>query len=236
MQAGDGADFRVPGPDFSDQALHWQVHLYVWRQTSTDPGDGKKTIGDVWVRFGPQNKLLAARSITTYEDGTLRSAELALPGQVINIHGQPIAPNLCRSAGTGASADLALESFRPLYANLTWVAGAGLHPAENKQVVPPPLPERTDVQAMPETVINPVASLQWWEGRLAGPGDKTTDQRIQVDRLSGLVVADNVEERDSSGKLTYQSQLSLSAIEVYTASDVPASLFAPGSLPEECPR
>lgn len=234
VRAGSLSDISAPGPDFSNKVLHWQVYGTVWFRNGPDPGNGKKTVSDVWVRFGPENDLVAARSVMTYEDGSLRAAELAVPGQVINISGQPIRPSLCQSTATGASANLELQSFRPLYVDVARVRAAGFHLAGDKPVAPPPAPGAASVQIAPEAVIRPVASLQWWEGKVpAGPG-RTAYESMEIDGDSGLVVVNNIEERDSSGELTQQSQNSLSAIEVFAADAVPASMFGAEALPEGC--
>lgn len=234
VRAGSLSDISAPGPDFSNRVLHWQVYGTVWFRNGPDPGNGKKTVSDVWVKFGPQNDLLAARSLTTYEDGSLRAAELAVPGQVINISGQPVAPNRCQSTGTGASANLELQSFRPLYVDVARVPAAGFHLAGDKPFAPPAAPGAPSLQVAPEAVIRPVASLQWWEGKVPARPRGTAYESMEIDGDSGLVLVNNIEERDSSGELTQQSQISSSAIEVFAADAVPASIFGAEALPKGC--
>ncbi len=234
VRAGSLSDITAQGPDFSDKVLHWQVYGSVWFRNGPDPGNGKKIVSDVWLKFGPQNDLLAARSVSTYEDGTFRSAELAVPGRVLTISGQPIGPNLCQSTGTDPSANIELESFRPLYVHMAKLAAAGLDLAKDKALLPPPPPQGAAVGAAPEAVINPVASLQWWEGRVSASGGRTTYESMEIDSGSGLVLVNNIGERDSSGELTQQSQTSSSAIEVFAADAVPASMFGADALPKGC--
>jgi hypothetical protein len=53
---------RLPGPDFSDKILHYQMHLVL--PESSGPDD--HFIADVWIYFGKENKPVRTHALTTH--------------------------------------------------------------------------------------------------------------------------------------------------------------------------
>lgn len=204
-------------PQFAGQILHGTVAN--WMQSPTAEGGpiDKREIGEFWIELGSDGSVLRSHEVFRADNGTITQESLFRDGVETVISG---ASPACREE----FANPMPRVVPPFAVDAATLKSLGFTVVQSGSWEWPDTPALTGVD--PVRTYRSNGETQAWEQRFVLDGGSVRDVYLEVDE-SGRFVVMNGWYEDAAGNVSNIMQQVYGDLVVYSADQVPESVFAP---------